>query len=82
MGHCLGTPPNIKSVVVMDNRAQGVTHRSLESLEGHNLVNTCPNGASEESIGIYAKSRCQWNGCLIKTKLRQGRYDRFNLQGP
>ena len=31
---------------------------------GRNLVNTCPNGASEESIGIYAKSRCQWSGRL------------------
>ena len=40
-----------------DNTVQGVTPSSPESLEGHNLVNTCPNGASEESIGIYAKSR-------------------------
>ena len=29
-------------------------------------MNTCPNEASEESINIYAKSRCQWSGCSIK----------------
>ena len=23
-------------------------------------MNTCLNGASEESIGIYTKTRCQW----------------------
>ena len=42
-----------------DSTAQGVTPGSLESLEGHNLVNTCSNGATEESIDIYAKNRCQ-----------------------
>ena len=29
-------------------------------------MNTCPNGANEESIDIYAKSRCQCSGRLIK----------------
>ena len=58
------------SVVVWDSTPQGVTPKSLDSLEGHNLVNTCSNGLSEESIGIYAKSRCQWSGCL--TNLEPG----------
>ena len=59
MGCYLGTAPITGSVVVRDNTVQGVTPRSPESLEGRNSVNTCVNGASEESIGIYAKSRCQ-----------------------
>ena len=65
MGRYLGTGPNTRSAVVRDNTVQGVMPRSPESLEGRNLVDTCPNGASEESIGIYAKSRCKWSGCLI-----------------
>ena len=28
--------------------------RSPEGWEGRNSMNTCPNGASEESISIYA----------------------------
>ena len=36
---------------------------SPDSLEGRNSVNTCSIGASEESIGIYSKSKCQWSGC-------------------
>ena len=42
---------------------------SPKSLEGRNLVNICLNGASEESIGIYAKSRCQWTSRSIKIEL-------------
>ena len=48
-----------------DSTAQGVIPGSSEAWEGGTSVNTCPNGASEESIGMYAKSRCQWCGCLI-----------------
>ena len=55
-----------------DSTVQGVTPRSPKSLEGHNSFNTCPNGAIEESISIYGKSRCQWIGCLIKIKLIKG----------
>ena len=62
MERCLGTAPNTRSDVVRDSTAQGVKPASPESLEGRNLVNTCPNGANEESIDIYAKSRCQ---CLV-----------------
>ena len=65
-----------------DNTVQGVMPGSPESLEGRNSMNSCPNGASEESVGIYSKSRCQWSGCSIKTELGQWRYDRLNLQGP
>ena len=65
-----------------DSIVQGVTPGSLETLEGRNSVNTCSNGASEESIGIYAKSRCQWIGCLIETKLEIGRYSCLKLHGP
>ena len=82
MGRCLGAAPNTGSAVVSDNTVLGVTPGSPESLEGHNSVNTSPTGASEESIGIYSKIKCQWNGCLIKTKLGQGRYGRLNPQGP
>ena len=49
--------------------AQGVTPWSPEVWEGRNSVNTYSNGASEESIGIYAKSRCQWSSCLIDLEL-------------
>ena len=66
MGRCLRTAPNTGSVVVRDSTVQGVMPRSPEFLKGRNLVYICPNGASEESIGIYAKSRCQWSDCLIK----------------
>ena len=82
MGRCLGATPNIGSAVVRDNTIQGVTPGSPESLEGCNLVITCLNGESEESIGIYSKSRCQWSGFLIKIELGQGRYDRLNPQEP
>ena len=46
--------------MVKDNTAHGVTPRSSEAWEGRSSVNTCPIGASEKSISIYAKSRCQW----------------------
>ena len=55
---------------------------SPESLEGCNSMNICLNGVSEESINSYTKSRCHWSGCLIKIKLKQGRYGRLNPQGP
>ena len=57
-------------------------HGSPESLKGRNLVNTSPNGASKESIGIYAKSRCQWSGSSIKIELGPGRYGRLNPKEP
>ena len=56
MGRCLGTAPSCVSAVVRDSTPQGVTPGSPDSLEGRNSVDTCSNGASEESIGIYAKS--------------------------
>ena len=58
MEHCLRTAPSFVSVVVKDNTAQVVRPGSPKSWEGRNSINTCANGASEESIGIYAKSRC------------------------
>ena len=82
MGRCLGVAPNIGSAVVRDNTVQGVTPESPKSLEGRNSVNTCPNGAFEESIGIYSKRRCQWSGRLIKIELGQRRYGSLNPQGP
>ena len=57
MGRCLGTAPSCVSAVVRDNTPQGVTPGSPDSLEGRNSVDTCSNGASDEPIGIYAKSR-------------------------
>ena len=72
MGRYLRAAPNTRNVVVRDNIVQGVTPGSPESLEGHNSVNTCPNGASEELIGIYSKSRCQWSGRLIKKSSNKG----------
>ena len=68
MGRCLGAAHNTRSAVARDRTIQGVTPGSSNSLEGRNSVNTCSNGASEESIGIYAKSRCPWSGCSIKKK--------------
>ena len=59
MGCCLGAAPNIESAMVRDSTVQGVMPGSPESLEGRNSVITCPNGESEESIGIYSKSTCQ-----------------------
>ena len=56
MERCLGVVPSTGSVVVRETSVQGVTPRSPKSLEGHNSMNTYPNGASEEFIGIYAKS--------------------------
>ena len=65
-----------------DITVQGMMLGSPESLEGRNSLNTCPNGASEESIDIYTKIKYQWNGCAIKIKLGQGRYGRLKLQSP
>ena len=65
-----------------DSTAQGVRPGSLEAWEGLNLVITCPKGASEESIGIYAKSRCQCSGRLIDLEFKPQRYGRLELQGP
>ena len=65
-----------------DNTVQGVTSRSLEAWEGHNSMNTYSIGASEESIGIYAKSRCQWSGRLIDLDLGLQRYGHLDPQGP
>ena len=64
----------VLSAVVRDNIAQGVTPESPEAWEGRNSVNTSPNGASEESIGIYIKSKCQWSGHLINSKSEPQRY--------
>ena len=55
---------------MMDSIAQGVTPGSPEAWEGRNLVNTCANRASKESIGIYSKSRCQWSGHSIDLESR------------
>ena len=82
MERCLGTTPSTGSVVMRDITVHEMTPESPESLKGCNSVNTCLNGASEASIGIYTKSRCQWSGCLIKKKLGQGRYAHLNSQGP
>ena len=82
MGRCLGTAPSCVSAVVRDRTPQGVTPRSPDSLEGHNSVTTSSNGASKEFIGIYAKSRCQWNGHLINLEPRPQSYGRLKPQGP
>ena len=59
MERCLETALSTGSAVVRDNTVQEVTPMSPESLERRNSMNTCLNRASEESISIYAKSRCQ-----------------------
>ena len=82
MGRCLGTAPSSMSVVVRDSTPQGVTSGSPDSLEGRNSVNTCSNGASEESIDIYAKSRCQWSGHLTDLEPRPRSYGRLKPQEP
>ena len=82
MGRCLGTAPSCVSAVVRDSTPQGVTPGSPDSLERRNSANTCSNGASEESIGIYKKSRCQWSGCLIELEPGPQSYGRLKLQGP
>ena len=43
-------------------------------MSAHNFLNTCVNGASEESIGMYAKNRWRWSGCLVETKIIQQSY--------
>ena len=82
MGRCLGTAPSSVSAVVRDSTPQGVTPGSPDSLEGRNSVDTCSNGASEESIGIYAKSRCQWTGRSIEFEPAPQSYGRLKRQGP
>ena len=39
--------------------SRGSDARESEAWEGRNSLITCPNGVSEESIGIYVKSKCQ-----------------------
>ena len=82
MGRCLGTAPRSVSAAVRDSTPQGVTPGSPDSLEGRNSMNTCSNGVSEEPIGIYAKSRCQWSGCLIDLEPGPQSYGRLKPQGP
>ena len=65
-----------------NNTAKGVTPRSPKAWEGRNLVNTCLNGASEESIGINAKIKCQWSGRSLDLELGPRRYGRLKPQGP
>ena len=65
-----------------DSTPQGVMPGSPDSLEGRNSVTTCSNGASEESIGIYAKSRCQWSGRSTDLKPGPQSYGRLKPQGP
>ena len=65
-----------------DSTPEGVTPRSPNSLEGRNSVNTCLNEASEESIGIYAKSRYQWSGCSIRLEPKPQSYGHLKPQGP
>ena len=82
MGRCLGIACSTGSVVMRDSRIQGEMLESPKSLEEHNSLNTRLNLASEESIGIYAKSRCQWTSCLIKKSLDKGDMAVVNLHGP
>ena len=82
MGRCLGTAPTSVSAVVRDSTPEGMTPGSPDSMEGRNSVNNCSNGASEESIGIYAKSRCQWSSRLIDSEPRPQSYGRLKPQGP
>ena len=82
MGCCLGTAPTSVSAVVRDSTPQGVTPGSPDSLEGRNSVDTCSNGASEESIDIYAKSRCEWIGRLLELEPEPQSYGRLKPQGP
>ena len=82
MGRCLGTAPSCVSAVVRDSTPEGVTPGGPDSLEGRNSVDTSSNRASEESIGIYAKSRCQWTGRLIVLEPGPQSYGRLKLQGP
>ena len=82
MGRCLGTAPSSVNAVVRDSTPQGVTPGSPDSLEGHNSVDTCSNGASDEPIGIYAKSRCQWSGRSSDLEPESQSYGRLKPQGP
>ena len=82
MGRCLGTAPTSVSDVVRDSTPQGVMPGSPDSLEGHNSANTCSNGANEEPIGIYAKSRCQWSGRSTDLEPKPQSYGRLKPQGP
>ena len=81
-GARLRTAPSSVSAVLRDSTPQGVTPESPDSLEGRNSANTCSNGASEESIGIYAKSRCQWSDCSIEFEPGPQRHGRLKPQGP
>ena len=53
------------SAVVRDITAQGMTPGSFVIWEGCNSVNTCPNGTSEESIGINTQ-RVDANGVVAQ----------------
>ena len=64
-----------------DSTSKGMTPGSPEAWEGHNSMNTCSNGVSEESIGISTKSRCQWSGRLIHVEPKLWRYGRLKPQG-
>ena len=82
MGRCLGTAPSSVNAVLRDSTPQGVMPGSPDSLEGRNSVDTCSNGASEESIDIYKKSRCQWSSRLIELEPGPQSYGRLKPQGP
>ena len=57
----------------------GSDSRDCKGSNRHNFLNTCPNGASEESIGIYVKRRWRWSGCLLESDIIQGSYDGLKL---
>ena len=55
--------------------------RTSKAWEGCYFLNTCLNWTSEESIGIYAKNGCQWNGHLMKFEFGQQIYVGLKLVG-
>ena len=82
MKYCLRTTPSSRSAMMWNNIAQEVMLGTPTAWKEHNSFNTCPNGASDEFIGIYAKNRCHWSNFLIESKPRLGRYACLKLQGP
>ena len=55
----IGSWEGLVEALSRDSAGLGRSPGSPDSSEGHNSLDTCPNGTSEVSIGIYATSRCR-----------------------
>jgi hypothetical protein len=66
---------------VLEQQWLGSGSRDCKGLGRHNFLDTCVNGTSEVSIGIYVKCRLRYSGWLLDSETPHGSYGGLKLQG-